>query len=89
MPVSSRWSDTTPEAMKVFVELHRKAPNSQKAGAVFAWSETLLRLAEDNVRRCFPHAGEREVFLRMAARHLPKDLMIRAYGWHPDMGTGP
>ena len=89
MPVSTRWSDTTPEAMQVFVELHRGLPPSQKAATVLEWTRLLYELSLQDVRRCHPHAGEREVFLRMAARHLDRDLMLRAYGWHPDLGTPP
>ncbi len=31
-----------------------------------------------------PQAGEREVLVRLAARHLDRELVIRAYGWYPD-----
>ena len=89
MPVSTRYADTTPQAMEVFVELHRQMPVSQKVTSVFEWSEMLLRLSLANVRTQYPDASDREVFLRMAARHLDRDLMIRTYGWHPDLGTKP
>ena len=81
MPVSTRWSDTSPEAMKVFIELHRQMSPAQKAARVFELSRMVLALAETGVRRRYPQADEREVFLRTAALHLPQDLMIRAYGW--------
>jgi hypothetical protein len=32
-----------------------------------------------------PQASDREVFLRVAARHLPRELMIRAYSWDPEI----
>ena len=89
MPVSTRWSDTDPRAMEVFVDLHRRMPASQKVARAFEITEMLLRLSLSDVRRQFPEASEREVFLRMTARHLDRDLMIRAYGWHPDFGTKP
>jgi hypothetical protein len=75
--------------MEVFVELHRRMPVSRKVALVFEWTDMLLRLSLDNVRRCHPEAGEREVFLRAAARRLDRDLMMRAYGWHPDLGAPP
>src|SRR5713226_5941270 len=87
MPVSTRYADTTPQAMEVLLDLHRKMPASRKVASVFEWSETLFRLSLANVRQQYPEATDREVFLRMAARHLDRDLMIRAYGWHPDLGT--
>lgn len=89
MPVSTRWSDTDPRAMEVFVDLHRRMPVSQKVARVFEMSEMVLRLSEAGVRQRHPEASEREVFLRMAALHLDRDLMMRAYGWHPDLGTQP
>jgi hypothetical protein len=33
----------------------------------------------------YPDADEREVFLRVAARRLGRDLMIAACGWDPDL----
>jgi len=36
-----------------------------------------------------PEASDREVFLRVAARHLPRDLMIRAYKWDPEVDGVP
>lgn len=89
MPVSTRYSDTTPEAMKVFIELNRNMPVGAKLARVFELSRMVLTLAASGVRQRYPEAGEREVFLRTAALHLPKDLMLRAYGWHPDLGTQP
>ncbi len=89
MPVSTRWSDTTPEAMKVFIELHRKMPVQQKLAQVFEMTKLVMGLAALGVRNRYPDATEREVFLRTAALHLPKELMLRAYGWHPDLGTKP
>lgn len=89
MPVSTRYSDTDPKALEVFLELHRKMPVSQKVSSVFQLSEMLLRLSLADVQKLYPQASEREAFLRMAARRLDRDLMIRVYGWHPDFATSP
>jgi len=88
-PVSTRWSDTGPEALKVFVEMHRKMAVSQKVARVLELNRMTLGLAALGVRQRHPQAGEREIFLRTAALHLPRKLMICAYGWHPDLGAGP
>jgi hypothetical protein len=32
-----------------------------------------------------PDAGDREVFLRVAARRLDRETMIQVYGWDPDL----
>jgi hypothetical protein len=36
------------------------------------------------VRRQYPTADDREVLRRVAARHLDRDTMIRAFGWDPE-----
>jgi len=36
-----------------------------------------------------PEASDHEVLLRVAARHLPRELMIRAYGWDPENDVQP
>jgi hypothetical protein len=33
----------------------------------------------------YPDAGEREVFLRVAARRLDRETMIKVYGWDPKL----
>lgn len=89
MPVSTRWSDTDPQALEVFVDLHRRMTASEKVDWVMRLNKMLLELSLADVREQYPEASEQEVFLRMAARRLDRDLMMRAYGWRPDLGTKP
>jgi len=77
------FTDTDPKSLEVFLALQRRMPASQKVALVLELSETLLRLSEQRVRELYPEAGDREVFLRMASRHLDRDTMIRVYGWDP------
>ena len=77
------YSDTDPRAMEVWIDLLRKMPPGEKIAAVFALSRMTFQLSEAGVRMAYPDADDREVFLRTAARHLSRDLMIRAYGWDP------
>ena len=76
-------SDTSPEAFAKLVELQRAMPAGQKLLQSLRLSGMLMRLSEAGIRRQYPHASEREVFLRAAARRLGRDLMMRAYGWDP------
>jgi hypothetical protein len=76
--------DTHPDALEVFYELHRKRSAAQKSADVFALSEWMIANSEAGVRLRYPHASEREVFLRAAALRIPRDLMIAAYGWDPE-----
>ena len=75
------FTDTDPRAMEVWLDLMRRMPAGEKLGATLNASQFLLQLYEMGVRRLHPDANDREVLLRVAARHLPRDLVIRAYGW--------
>ncbi|MCL5743571.1 MAG: hypothetical protein M1541_06540 [Acidobacteria bacterium] len=78
------FSDTDPRALEVFLSLQRRMTPGEKVAAVFQLSNMVLRLAEAGVRKLYPNAGEAEVLMRVAARHLDRDLVIRAYGWDPE-----
>jgi hypothetical protein len=85
MPNRHDWmSDTSPEAFAKMVELQRAMTPDRKLHLTFEASEMLMKLAEKDVRRQYPEAGEREIFLRTAARRLGRDLMIQVYGWDPE-----
>jgi hypothetical protein len=84
------FSDTSPEAMEVWLDLLRSKTGGERMMMAFELSEFANRMSEAGVRARYPEASEREVFLRAAALRLPRDLMIRAYGWDPDEHTaGP
>ncbi len=83
MPEPESLSDTHPGALEVLVALQRGMSPPQKLALVFELSDMLLQLSAQGVRQLYPQAGEREVFLRVASRHLDRETMIRAYGWDP------
>ena len=78
------YSDTDPKAMEVWLDLLRKMPAGQKIGTVFALSTMAIEFSKTGVRMQWPHADDREVFLRSASRRLSRDQMIRVYGWDPE-----
>lgn len=83
------FADTDPRALEVWLELlGRKTPGERIAMALEA-SDFAVRVAESGVRARYPEASEREVFLRSAALRLPRELMIRAYGWDPETPFDP
>jgi hypothetical protein len=77
------FTDTDPRAMEVWLELLRGKTPGERIAAAFNLTDFALRMAESGVRANHPGASEREIFLRAAALRLPRDLMIRAYGWDP------
>lgn len=75
--------DTDPRALEVYFEIQRRRRPGQKLKDAFDLSEGLLDAVKAGIRLRHPGASEREVFLRAAATRLPRELMIRAYGWDP------
>jgi predicted RNA-binding Zn ribbon-like protein len=78
------YSDTDPRALQVFLELQRRMSPAEKIQAVFRLTEMVTRMVQASIRKQYPTASEREVFLRTAARHLDRETMIRVYGWNPE-----
>lgn len=79
--------DTSPEAWAVLIELNRNMPPGDKLFQVLEASRFVLQMFEAGVRSQYPHADDREVRARVAARHLDRDTVIRAYGWDPETET--
>ncbi len=82
----SEWfADTTPDALDVYIGLHQAMTLSQRLGRVFELGQFQQALQVANIRSSYPKADEQEVFLRVAARKLGRDLMIQVYNWDPDL----
>lgn len=65
--------------------MREKTPGERMMMAI-QMSEFVGRMQEAGERARHPEASEREIMLRAAAYRIPKDLMIQACGWHPDLG---
>jgi len=78
------FTDTDPRAMEVWLDLLRQKPAGERLATTLGLADLALKMAEAGVRKMHPQAPDREVFLRVAARHLPRELMIQAYGWDPE-----
>jgi hypothetical protein len=78
------FSDTDPRAREIQLEILRKKSPEERLLMALRMSDFAFRVSEAGVRARYPDASEREVFLRAAALRVPRDLMIRAYGWDPD-----
>lgn len=70
--------------MEVWLDLLRRKPPGEKLAQALQLSGFVLQLSEAGVRSRHPQADDREVFLRMAAQHLSRELMMRVYGWDPE-----
>jgi hypothetical protein len=89
MPHPPEFADTDPRAMEVWLSLQRRMAPGDKLTAVLDASALVLSMYEAGVRLQHPDASDREVLLRTAARHLSRDLMIRAYAWDPEGHEDP
>jgi hypothetical protein len=72
--------DTSPEAWEVFVNLQRRMSPAEKLRRTFEFSELIRKFAEAGMRRRYPGAGDREIFLRMARQHFGRELFVKVYG---------
>jgi hypothetical protein len=81
------YSDTNPKVLALYIERQREMSADEKIVAVLRMNAILRTLAEESVRSMYPAAGEREVFLRTAARFLDPETMLRVYGWAPEQGA--
>jgi hypothetical protein len=77
------FTDTDPRAMEVWLDVQRRMRAGEKLAATLRASEFVRKTWESEVRKQHPRANKAEVRLRVAARHLSRDLMIRSYGWDP------
>ena len=78
------YSDTDPRAMRVWIEIQRRMDPGEKLALTLHNTGMLFRMQETGIRAQYPEAGDREVFLRAAARRLGREVVANAYGWCPD-----
>lgn len=78
-------TDTSPEVERLMIELWRRATPEQKLARMFGMGRMINELTRAEVRRRYPSASSREIDLRLASRTLPRDVMIRGFGWDPEI----
>jgi hypothetical protein len=77
-------NDTSKEAEQVYLQLLRESPPWRKAAMVDSLTRSCRDLAAAGIRMRRPNASEREVWLRLAALWLDRDVMMRVFHWDPD-----
>lgn len=78
-----RHQDTDPEAERVLIELTRRASPWQRITQASELTQVCRKLVMDDLRRRHPQATVAELRARLAARVLPRDDVMRVYGWDP------
>ncbi len=69
--------DTSPEAERVQIELIRKAPISKRFALLQAWSQFLIGINKQGIRKRHPQASEEEVRLIFVANNYGQALADR------------
>ena len=75
-----RPSDTTPEAWEVLLAIQRRLTPTEKFAQVLGFSHMIGVAAADDLRRRYPGAGDREIFLRTVRTRLGLELFQKVYG---------
>lgn len=77
--------DTTAEVEEILVSMLRRLSDEDRLRRMYELTESARALAADRIRRQYgPATAEREVTLRLAALHLGRELMVKAFGWDPE-----
>ena len=75
--------DTTPEVQHKHYELMRQLSPEQKLSMAFALTDATRKLVLADLHHRFPDADETEIKRRFISRVLPREDVIRAYGFDP------
>jgi hypothetical protein len=75
--------DTSPVVQKMFFEMLRNAPTSKKIALTFDLIQSTRLLVLAGLRRRFPTASEAVLRRHLISKLLPREDVIRAYGFDP------
>ena len=75
--------DTTPHVQQKHYEMMRQLPSERRLAMAFALTNATRNLIVADLQRRFPNAAEGEIRRRFIARVLPREDVIRAYGFDP------
>lgn len=75
--------DTTPQVQRKHYELMRNLSPERRLSMAFALTDATRQLVLADLKHRFPKADEDEIRRRFIARVLPRQDVIRAYGFDP------
>jgi hypothetical protein len=78
-------SDTSPEIDRIMFAHWRRATPAEKLERVLSIGRSINELVRAGLRQRYPDATPREIELRLVARNLDRETMIKAFGWDPDV----
>jgi hypothetical protein len=75
--------DTSPAVQRIQCELMRRVPGWKRLQFALELTQATRQLVAADIRHHFPAAGEDEIRRRFISRVLPREDVIRAYGFDP------
>ena len=78
-------SDTSQEAQRMHFQLMRQLPGWKRLTLAFDLTQAMRQLVLADIRRRNPEASDAEVRRRFIARVLPREDVIKAYGFDPTL----
>lgn len=78
-------SDTSPEIEAMQIEGYRRMSVEEKMALVVDLNRTVDALAAAGIRERHGDISERELRIRIAALRYPRELLIAAVGWDPEV----
>lgn len=78
-------SDTDPNIERMIIESTRRTPDWKKFEQVAAMTNACRELAMMGLKDRYPKATEEEVRRRFAAMVLDRELVIKLFGWDPNI----
>jgi hypothetical protein len=79
-------SDSSPEIEEILLAGYRKMAPHEKLRRVMELNEAGRQMALARIRATYgPSLPEREERLRLAALWLDREIMIRVFGWDPEI----
>ena len=78
-------ADTPLHIEERLIEGYCRMSPAKKMQRVAAMNRALCQLAEARIRKLYgPDLPERELRLRLASLRLPRETMVRVFGWDPE-----
>ena len=75
--------DTSPDAQRKHYELMRRLTPEKRLSMAFALTDTTRQLIVADLQHKYPQENAEELRRRFIARVLPREDVIRAYGFDP------
>ena len=78
-------SDTDSRAEALQIDAYRRMSPAEKLRIVFDLQSAMDAIAMVGIRERHPRCNDEEARLRLASLKLDRELLVRAFGWDPEV----